>query len=154
MIDPIAVHNLLTSWWFDYDQGNFDTWSDYFTADAHFTCRSDSGQTAFEEFVTADVRGHDDVVAWQIEHRRNSPYPLRHNGTNIHVTSVRGNEADFRSYLFVTHVVGGAVTNLSSGMCLGTVREEADRLKLVELRVILDFTDSEVFETATRQQPA
>lgn len=154
MIETSAVHNLLTSWWFDYDQGNFDAWPDYFTSDAHFSCRSDSGQTAFEEFVTPDVRGRAEVLAWQTDHRRQSPYPLRHNGTNIHVTEVRGDEADFRSYLFVTQVVGGAVANLSSGICLGTIRHEDGRLRLADLRVILDFTDSEVFETATRHQPA
>ena len=154
MVDVAEVQNLLASWWFDYDQGNFDVFADYFTADAHFSCRSDSGTTAFEEFVTADVSGRDAVVVWQVEHRRNSPYPLRHNGTNVHVTDVDGTSAAFRSYLFVTHVVAGAVANLSSGLCLGTVREEDGRLRLAELRVILDFTDSELFSAAPRHQPA
>lgn len=147
MIDLPAVQNLVASWWFDYDQGAFDTFPAYFTADATFSCRSDSGRTAFEEFVTADVHGRDEVVAWQIDHRSKSPYPLRHNGTNVHLTAVRDGEADFRSYLFVTHVVAGAVANLSSGLCLGTVREEDGGLKLGALRVVLDFTDSEVFGT-------
>ena len=150
MIDLPAVQNLITSWWFDYDQGNFDVWPRYFTADARFSCRSDSGKTAFEEFVTADVEGRDAVLAWQEDHRRNSPYPLRHNGTNIHVSSSNDAEASFRSYLFVTHVVGGAVANLSSGLCLGTVREEDGALRLAELRVVLDFTDSEVFDATER----
>jgi hypothetical protein len=153
VIDLAAVQNLVASWWFEYDQGNFDVWPQYFTADAHFTCRSDSGQTDFEEFVRADVSGRDEVVAWQIDHRSNSPYPLRHNGTNVHLTSAVGAEATFRSYLFVTHVVGGAVANLSSGLCLGSVREEDGRVKLAELRVILDFTSSELFSAAPRQQP-
>ena len=154
MIDLGAVQNLIASWWFDYDQGDFDAWPDYFTADARFSCRSDSGKTAFEEFVTADVRGRDEVVAWQVDHRSNSPYPLRHNGTNVHLREVRQVEADFRSYLFVTQIVDGAVSNLSSGLCLGTVREEGGKLRIAELRVILDFTDSEVFSTAVRHQPA
>ena len=150
-VDVSAVQSLLASWWFDYDQGNLDVFPDYFTADARFTCRSDSGKTAFEEFVTADVSGRDAVVAWQVEHRRNSPYPLRHNGTNVHVTSVDGESASFRSYLFVTHVVGGAVANLSSGQCLGRARYEDGRVRLAELHVILDFTDSELFTTAERR---
>jgi hypothetical protein len=154
VIDLSGVQNLLTSWWFEYDHGNFDVWPQYFTADAHFSCRSDSGKTAFEEFVTADVRGRDNIVAWQVDHRRASPYPLRHNGTNIHVTSVRNGEAEFRSYLFVTQIVGGTVSNLSSGLCFGTVREEDGALKLAELRVILDFTDSAEFGAAPRHQPA
>ena len=144
------VQNLIASWWFDYDQGNFEAWPGYFTTDAHFSCRSDSGQTEFEEFVSADIHGHHDVVAWQIDHRKNSPYPLRHNGTNVHVTSTDGDTATFRSYLFVTHIVGGAVAPLASGLCLGTVRLEEGQLLLADLRVVLDFTDSQVFSEASR----
>jgi hypothetical protein len=154
VVDIGAVQQLVASWWFEYDQGNFDVFPDYFTADACFTCRSDSGQTAFEEFVTADVRGRDDVVAWQVEHRSNSPYPLRHNGTNVHLRASRDGEADFASYLFVTQIVDGAVSNLSTGICLGTAREEGGVLRLAELRVILDFTSSEVFSAATRHPVA
>jgi 3-phenylpropionate/cinnamic acid dioxygenase small subunit len=154
MVDLAAVQQLLASWWFDYDQGNFDEFPEYFTADAHFTCRSDSGKTAFEEFVTADVRGRDRVVRWQVEHRSNSPYPLRHNGTNVHLTGRRDGEADFRSYLFVTQIVEGAVSNLSTGICLGTAREEDGTVRLAAWRVILDFTTSEVFSAATRNPVA
>jgi hypothetical protein len=49
------VQNLIAGWWFDYDQGNFDVWPNYFTEDAHFSCRSDSKATSFEEFVTAEA---------------------------------------------------------------------------------------------------
>lgn len=154
MIDLGAVQQLVASWWFDYDQGRFDAFPGYFTADARFTCRSDSGQTAFEEFVTADVRGRDELVAWQVAHRSNSPYPLRHNGTNVHLTARRDGEVDFRSYLFVTQIVDGAVSNLSTGICLGTAREEDGVLQLAALRVILDFTTSEVFSAAARQPVA
>ena len=154
MVDLSAVQNLVAGWWFDYDQGNFDAWSDYFTADAHFSCRSDSGQTDFEDFIRADVTGREAVVAWQIQHRRDSPYPLRHNGTNVHITTTRGEEADFRSYLFVTQIVGGGVANLASGQCLGTVRVEDGAVRIADLRVILDFTNSELFSDATRHQPA
>ena len=112
MIDSSAVQNLVMSWWFDYDQGNFDVWPEYFTADAHFSCRTDTGTTNFEDFVNADVSGRDALLAWQIDHRKNSPYPLRHNGTNIHVTNANDTEAEFRSYIFVTQIVEGAVSNL------------------------------------------
>lgn len=151
MTDHAALQSLLNSWWFDYDQGNFDAWPRYFTSDARFTCRSDSGKTAFEEFVTADVSGKDAVLAWQEDHRRNSPYPLRHNGTNIHLD---GDDGRFRSYIFVTQIVGGAVSNLSSGLCLGAVREEDGELRLAEVHVVLDFTDSAVFDQAENHQHA
>ena len=146
--DLAAVQSLLATWWFDYDQGTFETWPAYFCADARFSCRSDSGKTAFEEFVTADVNGKDDVVAWQTAHRRASPYPLRHNATNVHLVAQRADEADFRSYLFVTHIVGGAVTNLASGLCTGTVRHEDGADRIADLRVVLDFTDSVAYDDA------
>src|SRR3954451_9431464 len=116
MIDVGAVQNLIASWWFDYDQGSFEVWPRYFTDDARFVCRSDLGNTPHEAFFRAAIAGRDAVLEWQIEHRRNSPFPLRHNGTNVHITTVAGNEAEFRSYLFVTKIVDGAVSNLSSGL--------------------------------------
>jgi hypothetical protein len=154
MIDPGAVTNLLASWWFDYDQGDFDAWPAYFTADAHFSCRSDTGQTDYEEFIRADITGREALLLWQEDHRRNSPYPLRHHGLNVHVARDAGGSADFRSYLFVTQIVGGAVTNLSTGLVLGTVREEDGALRIADLRVILDTIDSEVFGPGTRPIPA
>jgi hypothetical protein len=87
------------------------------------------------------VSGHDALVAWQVEHRRASPYPLLHNGTNVHLVA----PDEFRSYLFVTQIVGGAVSNLSSGTCTGRVAVEGGRARFAELHVVLDFTDSEVF---------
>ena len=153
MAELSAVQNLLASWWFEYDQGNFEVWPDYFTSDTHFSCRSDSGATAFEDFIRADVSGRQDVLAWQVDHRQNSPYPLRHNCTNVHVTRSTAVGTAFRSYLFVTHVVDSAVANLSSGLCLGRVREEDGALRIADLRVILDFTSSELFGAAPRTQP-
>jgi hypothetical protein len=144
------VQNLIASWWFDYDQGNFDVWPNYFTEDAHFSCRSDSKATSFEEFVTAEANGRDAVVAWNIEHRKQSPYPLRHNGTNVHVIAGDRESCTFRSYIFVTQIVGASVAPLASGICLGSSRHENDRWKLADLRLMLDFADSGVFSAATQ----
>ncbi len=144
------VQNLIASWWFDYDQGDFAAWPAHFTEDAHFSCRSDSQATAFEEFVTADVEGRDAVIAWNTEHREQSPYPLRHNGTNVHLVSSGRDTCSFRSYIFVTQIVGGGVAPLASGVCLGAARWEAGELRLSDLRLVLDFTDSQVFGAATR----
>ena len=103
--------------------------------------------------TASDNVGVDAAMAWTRDHREHSPYPLRHNGTNVHLTSSTDTEATFRSYLFVTQIVEGAVANLSSGLCLGRARVEDGSLKLAELRVILDFTSSETFSAAPRQQP-
>jgi hypothetical protein len=163
-IELTTVQGLLGAWWCAYDEGDFDAWPAFFTPDTHFSCRSDSGETAFEEFLRADVRGRDDVVAWQAAHRRNSPYPLRHMAANVHLTAARPGEVDFRSYLFVTHVVEGAVVNLSTGVVVGTVRADgADDAhgggrggtpRFADLRLVLDFTDSVTFTDATRREPA
>jgi hypothetical protein len=51
--------------------------------DVHYVCRSDSGASPFEEMVRADTRGRQDTMTWLIDHRRNSPYPLRHFGGNV-----------------------------------------------------------------------
>ena len=84
-------------------------------------------------------------MAWQTEHRRNSPYPLRHNGTNVHVLQQRGTEASFASYIFVSQIVGG-VAPLSTGIVNGTVRREADTLRIARLEVVLDTIESKPFE--------
>lgn len=150
MIDLNAVQSLIASWWFEYDQGNFDVWPNYWTADAHFSCRSDSGQTDFEEFVRADWTGRDKVVAWNAEHRKASPYPLRHIGTNVHITATRDGEADFRSYLYTSQVVGNLASNLTTAIVTGTVRQDGDAVRLHELHVILDMTASVPFAEASR----
>ena len=149
-IDLATVQGLLSGWWFDYDQGTFDTWPAYFTADARFTCRSDSGSTDFEEFIRADVEGREAVVAWQVQHRRDSPYPLRHFAGNVHLVGTRTGEVDFRSYLLCTQIVEMSVSNLASGIVHGTVRSDDDgTARLAVLRVRLDFTNSVPFADAT-----
>jgi hypothetical protein len=145
MVDLGAVQNILARWWVNYDEGNFKLWPDLLTDDVHFTCRSDTGTAEYEEFIRADLRGKQAVLEWQIDHRRNSPFPLRHNTTNVHVTGGTDGEATFLSYLFVTQIVDCAVANLSSGVCRGTVREEAGTVRIAELGVVLDTMSSEVF---------
>ncbi len=144
-IDPAAVQDLVGRWWWNYDEGNFERFPSLLASDVHFTCRTDTGATDYEEFVRADVRGRDDVVAWQIDHRRHSPYPLRHNGTNIHLTGARDGEADFASYIHVTQIVDG-VSPLSTAVVTGTVRDEGGALRIAALHVVLDTMQSVVFD--------
>jgi SnoaL-like domain len=145
VIDPAAVQDLVGRWWWNYDQGNFDVLDGLLTDDVHFSCRTDTGTTAFEEFVRCDLHGREAVMAWQTDHRVNSPYPLRHNGTNVHVVEQGGSEATFASYIFVTHIVEGAVANLSSAIVNGGVRDEAGALRISRLEVVLDTMHSVLF---------
>src|SRR4051812_1679985 len=105
MLEVGVVQGALGRWWFDYDAGNFDAWPVMFTPDIHFTCRTDTGATEYEEFVRADLHDLTSFLEWQTEHRTNSPYPLRHNASNVHLTAARENEVDFASYLFVTQIL-------------------------------------------------
>jgi hypothetical protein len=151
MIDPGEVQDLLGRWWWNYDEGNFHVLRGLLTNDTHFRCRTDTGATDYEEFVRANLHGRDEVMEWQQEHRTNSPYPLRHNGTNVHVVDQRGTEASFASYIHVTHLVAGQVTNLSSAIVNGLVRREADLLRLADLEVVLDTMDSVVFALRAKE---
>jgi hypothetical protein len=143
MITPWEVQELIGRWWFAYDQGQFDELDSLVTDDVHFTVRTDTGKTDFEEFVNADVRGKEDVMVWQTEHRLDSPSPLRHNGTNVHLAGTRGEDALFQSYIFVTQIVEGKVSNLSSGIVTGSVRSAAGKLKISSLHVVLDTEASQ-----------
>ena len=148
MVEPAALQQLIARWWFNYDEGHFETLHELLAEDAHFMCRSDTGATEYEEFIRADVHGRAEVMAWQTDHRRNSPYPLRHNGSNVHLVDVDGHEARFESYIFVTQIVDGTPSNLSSGICRGAVRDEGGTLRICELEVVLDTMSSVLFTDA------
>jgi hypothetical protein len=144
MIEPAQMQDLVGRWWWNYDEGNFDVLASLLTEDAHFSCRTDSGTTDYEEFVRADVTGRDAVMGWQTDHRLNSPYPLRHNGSNIHVVAESGEEASFRSYILVTAIEGGVVVQ-STALVSGRVRRDGETLLLAELEVVLDTNESVLF---------
>lgn len=144
MIEPAAVQDLVARWWWNYDEGNFDVLRGLLTDDVHFSCRTDSGTTDYEEFVRADYSGRDAVMAWQTDHRLHSPYPLRHNGTNVHLVEQLDDEASFSSYIFVSQIVGG-VAPLSTAIVNGRVRREGDTVLLAELEVVLDTIESKPF---------
>jgi len=147
VIDPSALADLLARWWFNYDEGQFDVLTGLLTDDVHFTCRTDTDTVSWAEFARADLSGRDAVMAWQTDHRRNSPYPLRHHGTNVHIVEQGGDEATFASYIYVTQVLNEAPVNLPCGIVRGAVKQEADGLRISELSVVLDTMTSAVFST-------
>ena len=102
------ITELLAHWWHRYDEGQIEELRPYLTADATFRTRTDTGTTDWEEFVRADFEGADEIIFWQVKHRAASPHPLRHMTLNVAVDRTDGPAADFRSYLLVTQVVGGA----------------------------------------------
>jgi hypothetical protein len=141
----------MARWWHAYDEGDFDSMRSMLTADVSVEVRTDSGTTAFEEFIRADAAGIDEVMAWFTRHRLDSPYPLRHHSSNLYLSSVDGAEARFSGYIFVTNVVGAMASNLASGVVTGTVRAlepgqstaaDGAAARLAALTIRLDMTDS------------
>lgn len=147
MIEPADVQQLIGQWWFAYDNALFDEWPALWSADPRFTCRTDTGRTAFEDFVNAEVQGRDAVLAWQTDHRLHSPHPLRHHGENVHLVRADESTADFRSYIWVTQIVGGSPAPLSTAIVNGSVVVEDGGLRLSTLEVVLDTEDSTVLAT-------
>jgi len=149
MIEPADVQQLIGKWWFAYDNALFDEWPAMWASEARFSCRTDTGRTAFEEFVNADVRGRDAVLAWQTDHRLHSPHPLRHHGENVHLVRADADSADFRSYIWVTQIVGGSPAPLSTAIVNGSVRLDDGALRISALEVVLDTEDSTVLVDKT-----
>jgi len=106
-----------------------------------------AAQDAWAEFARADTFGRETVMKWQTAHRRDSPYPLRHNGSNAHIVDQRDDEATFASYIHVTQVMNESPVNIPGGTVTGTVRREGDMLRIAEFNVVLDTMTSDVFST-------
>lgn len=145
MVTYADVAEVLGCWWYNYDEGNFEVLRSLLSEDTRFTCRSATGKSAYEEFIRADVAGLDAVMEWQIQHRTGSPYPLRHNGTNLHLIDRGEDSATFGSYIVVTHMVNGMPSLLPAGIVNGRVTMVAGAPKIAELNVILDTEDSVLF---------
>jgi len=143
--DRFAAHELINRWWFNYDEGRMDVLEDLLTEDAHLSSRTETGQHPFEEFIRSDNHGRDEAMAWTKDHRKHSPYPLRHNGVNIHVTAERGDEIDLESYLFVTQIIDRKPSTLSSGLVHFTLRRTADGYRIARKEVVLDSIESAPF---------
>ncbi|MEU8139618.1 nuclear transport factor 2 family protein [Streptodolium elevatio] len=143
--DHLAAHQVVHRWWFNYDEGHLDVLAGLLAEDCHTSSRTETGQHPHEEFIRSDARGPEAVLAWTREHRRHSPYPLRHNAANVHVTAERGDEIDLESYLFVTQIAGRRPSTLSSGIVHFTlVRTDAGYL-VRRKEVVLDSIESAPF---------
>ncbi|MFV9432015.1 nuclear transport factor 2 family protein [Rhodococcus aetherivorans] len=141
-ITPGDVAALVAAWWFHYDEWNAESLRALMCDDLAFSCASDTGTTDYEDFIRVDLRGADAVMAWKDDHRNNSPYPLRHFGTNVFLTESDHESASFTSYLFVTKIVDGRPHNVSSGVVRGTVRSVEGALAFSSVQVVLDTQES------------
>ena len=143
--DRLAAHELIHWWWFNYDEGHLDVLEGLLTEDCHTSSRTELGTHPYEEFIRADCHGRAAAMAWKKQHRRDSPYPLRHHAANVHVVAERGDELELDSYLFVTQVLDRRPSTLSSGLVHWTLVRTADGYRVSQQHVILDSIESAPF---------
>lgn len=144
--DRLAAHEFIHHWWFHYDEGNLGVLAGLLTDDCHLRSRTETGQHPHEEFIASDNHGPAATMAWTQDHRRHSPYPLRHQASNIFVAAERGDEIDLESYLFVTQIVDRKPSTLSSGIVHFTLRLTGSGYRLVSHDVVLDSIESAAFQ--------
>jgi 3-phenylpropionate/cinnamic acid dioxygenase small subunit len=145
--DRFAAHELIHRYWFSYDEGHFDLLTTMLATDCRVRSRTERGDHPHEAFIASDNHGRDAVMAWTTEHRRFSPYPLRHQASNIHVVAERGDEVDIESYLFVTQILDRVPSALSTGIVHFTLRVTETGYVIVNKDVVLDSIQSAAFET-------
>lgn len=136
------VQEFIASFWYHYDQGQFDVLATYIADDMQYLSRSDSGQCPFEELLAAELNGGTEVLAWLTQHRDENPYPLRHHATNIFRTGTDGEATLVRFYLYVNQVTNNVPFDVSSGVVNVAVRRAGDALVLSSMTVVLDAEDS------------
>jgi hypothetical protein len=144
--DRLAAHEFVHHWWFNYDEGNLKVLSGLVTEDCHLRSRTELGNHPYEKFIASDNRGREAAMSWTKDHRSHSPYPLRHQASNIFVAGVRGEEIDLESYLFVTQIIERTPSTLSSGIVHWTLRLTADGYRLRHHDVVLDSIESIAFQ--------
>ncbi len=129
------VQEFFGEFWFHYDSGHYDEIAVRFAEDANYISRSESGASPFEEVLAANLHGRDEIIGWLTEHREGSPYPLRHNGTNIHRTGTDGDVTTSRSYMFVTQVANHVPFAVSSGVLETGIKRGAERSGVHHVRL-------------------
>lgn len=144
--DRFAAQELVHRWWLNYDEGNFDVLEHLLTDDCHLSSRTELGTHPHEAFIRSDSRGRANALAWTKDHRRQSPYPLRHNASNVHVVAERGDEIDLESYLFVTQIIDRRPSTLSSGIVHFTLVRNPEGYRIRRKEVVLDSIESQPFE--------
>ncbi|MGH3970216.1 MAG: nuclear transport factor 2 family protein [Mycobacterium sp.] len=141
-ISLAELQEFIAEFWFHYDEAHYDELAARYAADIHYSSRSDTGASPFEELLTADVRGHEEAIAWLVEHRKASPYPLRHSATNIFRTGADGDVTNARFYLVVCHIANSVPFVNSTAVVEVGVRRGPDGLQFTRMQVVLDTRES------------
>jgi hypothetical protein len=136
------LQEFIAEFWFHYDEAHYDEVAAAHAEDVRYVTRSDSGASPFEELMSPELHGRDAMMRWLIDHRRDSPYPLRHHATNIHRTGTDGDVTRVRFYIFVNQIANFVPFAVSSGVMNAGVRRGANGLEFTDVEVVLDTTNS------------
>ncbi|OBG34040.1 nuclear transport factor 2 family protein [Mycobacterium sp. E3198] len=136
------LQEFIAGFWYHYDEAHYDEMAAAYAEDVHYLTRSDSGASPFEELMSPELNGRDEVMGWLSEHRKQSPYPLRHHATNVHRTGADGDVTRARFYIFVNQIANFVPFAVSSGVVNVGVRRGANGLEFTEMDVVLDATNS------------
>jgi hypothetical protein len=136
------LQEFVAGFWYHYDEAHYDELAASFAEDVHYLTRSDSGASPFEDLMSPELHGRDAVIEWMSDHRKQSPYPLRHHATNVHRTGTDGDVTRARFYILVNQIANFVPFAVSSGVVNVGVRREATGLVFTEMEVVLDATDS------------
>ncbi|OMC11983.1 nuclear transport factor 2 family protein [Mycobacterium sp. SP-6446] len=136
------LQEFIGSFWYHYDEAHYDELAASYAEDVHYLTRSDSGASPFEDLMSPELHGRDAVMEWLSEHRKQSPYPLRHHATNVHRTGTDGDVTRVRFYILVNQIANFVPFAVSSGVVNVGVRREGTGLVFTEMDVVLDATDS------------
>lgn len=136
------LQEFIAAYWYAYDEANYDEMAAAKAENLRFITRSDSGASPFEDLMSPELHGRDAVMDWLTEHRKQSPYPLRHHATNLHRTGTDGDVIRARFYIFVNQIANFVPFAVSSGIANVAVRRGADGLEFTEMEMVLDTTDS------------
>ena len=136
------LQEFIAGFWYHYDEAHYDELAASYAEDVHYLTRSDSGASPFEDLMSPELHGHDAVMEWLSDHRKQSPYPLRHHATNVHRTGTEGDVTRARFYILVNQIANFVPFAVSSGVVNVGVRREATGLVFTEMDVVLDATNS------------
>ncbi len=136
------LQEFIAGFWYHYDEAHYDEMAASYADNVHYLTRSDSSAGPFEELMSPELNSRDEVMEWLSEHRKQSPYPLRHHATNVHRTGTDGDVTRARFYIFVNQIANFVPFAVSSGVVNVGVRRVADGLQFTEMDVVLDATNS------------
>lgn len=136
------LHEFIAGFWYHYDEAHYGELAARYADDVHYLTRSDSGASPFEELMSPELHGREAVMAWLAEHRKQSPYPLRHHATNVHRTGTDGDIARARFYILVNQIANFVPFAVSSGVVNVGVRRDAPGLVFTAMEIVLDTQNS------------